>query len=433
MLIIENSKSKKLKFEEYLNNLTHIEQFINTKQRLIKILDGEPSQIFRDSFPLDYRREQGTFFSSHRLSRILFKMAEKHISSNSKIVDPTCGIGDLLIPFAYKLSINKSFGEILNTFNSRIIGYDINPMLIKATKIRLYLLSKLISGQHNLDGSSLEMKDFNNIEIKNFDDFNIDLDPKDLIVFNPPFGAILAPENNIWGKGKIQTAAFFTSNLLDKIPEGTNVFAILPDVLRSGTRYNNWREKISQRADVLNIKKYGRFDKYTDVDVFLVHFQKKKSTNVSVVKWTPTTKKEKINKYFDICVGSVVPFRLNGEGKSFIYINTNNALPWKGLKCLTRKIRFDGKSHRAPFIVIRRTSSPNDKNRAVPTLINEKGNFVIENHLFVLTPKDGSVKTCRLLIKNLKNKKTNKWLNEYIRCRHLTKESLMELPWWTNE
>jgi hypothetical protein len=34
------------------------------------------------------------------------------------------------------------------------------------------------------------------------------------------------------------------------------------------------------------------------------------------------------------------------------------------------------------------------------------------------------------LLRVLKSRKTDQWLNNRIRCRHLTVRSLNELPWW---
>ena len=427
------SQTESIKFEEYLNNLNNLKHLPNSKKSIKLILDGEPSRIFRDSFSLDYRREQGTFFSSHKLSYTLFRMADNYITPNAKVVDPTCGIGDLLLPFAAKLAAEKKFNEIIETWNNQIYGYDINSLLVRTTKIRLYYLSKLIDNNQNTLKYISVNKIIKNIAKRDFNDFNLNLQAKDIIIFNPPFGSMLAPEEISWGRGKIQTAAFFTINLLDKLPEGTNLFAVLPDVLRSGSRYGHWREEINKISDVLEIRMYGRFDSQTDVDVFIIHLKKKKTKNYNSIAWTPTTNSRKVEQYFNVCVGAVVPFRLKEEGKHCNYIDTKNALPWKGLKSLTTSVKFNGKSHRAPFVVVRRTSSPNDKQRIVPSLITKSGDFAVENHLFVLSPKDGTIETCKKLIENFKNPKTNRWINKYIRCRHLTKISLLELPWWLNE
>lgn len=56
---------------------------------------------------------------------------------------------------------------------------------------------------------------------------------------------------------------------------------------------------------------------------------------------------------------------------------------------------FDGKVIQPPCILIKRTSSPSDKFRAAATLVNLKQPIAVENHLIVVTPKDGKLKSCK--------------------------------------
>jgi hypothetical protein len=85
-----------------------------------------------------------------------------------------------------------------------------------------------------------------------------------------------------------------------------------------------------------------------------------------------------------------------------------------------------------PFVAIRRTSRPGDRHRAIGTLITALQPVAVENHLIALRPKDGTVKACRELLYSLKDDRTTHWLDERIRCRHLTVAALNELPWWHN-
>jgi hypothetical protein len=54
----------------------------------------------------------------------------------------------------------------------------------------------------------------------------------------------------------------------------------------------------------------------------------------------------------------------------------------------------------------------------------------VENHLIVFLPKNNKLSECKRLLRVLKSRKTDQWLNNRIRCRHLTVRSLNELPWW---
>ena len=78
------------------------------------------------------------------------------------------------------------------------------------------------------------------------------------------------PEHCNWSKGKINSAAIFLETCIKYSTTGTRIVAILPDVLRSGSRYDKWREIVSQNNEI-DIKIVGRFDSKTDVDVFLLY------------------------------------------------------------------------------------------------------------------------------------------------------------------
>ena len=139
--------------------------------------------------------------------------------------------------------------------------------------------------------------------------------------------------------------------------------------------------------------------------------------------------KSTIADFFDAKVGPVVPYRTPKNGPWYSYLTCNSALPWKTIKKMPNR-RFSGTIFNPPFVVLRRTSSPSDKHRALASIVLGSSPVAVENHLIVLIPKDSSIKTCKLLIDNLKRKETQVWLNKRIRCRHLTVTAIKELPWW---
>jgi len=63
------------------------------------------------------------------------------------------------------------------------------------------------------------------------------------------------------------------------------------------------------------------------------------------------------------------------------------------------------------------------------TMIVGEPGALVENHLIVLTPKDGSSDTCRRAIDLLDSTLARQWLDERIRCRHLTVRAILEMPW----
>jgi hypothetical protein len=67
--------------------------------------------------------------------------------------------------------------------------------------------------------------------------------------------------------------------------------------------------------------------------------------------------------------------------------------------------------------------------RCIGTLVTGKRPIAVENHLLVALPRDKKVGTCKELLQVLKQDSTSNWMNERIRCRHLTMGSVGDLPW----
>jgi hypothetical protein len=127
-------------------------------------------------------------------------------------------------------------------------------------------------------------------------------------------------------------------------------------------------------------------------------------------------------------VGSVVPHRDFLAGLTYNYIHAKNTPAWKTITIIKEKIKCSKSVFKPPFIVVKRTSSPSDKYRCIATIINTKESVAVENHLIVLKPKNNSIESCNKLIGALKSSNTNEWMNDRIRCRHLTVKALEELP-----
>jgi hypothetical protein len=92
--------------------------------------------------------------------------------------------------------------------------------------------------------------------------------------------------------------------------------------------------------------------------------------------------------------------------------------------------RFAGTTYQPPFVVVRRTSRRGDRHRAIGTIIAGHGPVAVENHLLILQPRDGSVRSCRRLLRVLRSPRTDEWFDQRLRCRHLTVAAMLELPWW---
>src|SRR5205823_10873749 len=113
------------------------------------------------------------------------------------------------------------------------------------------------------------------------------------IVVNPPFNQI--PSNNKlpWAKGKVSFAALFIDKIIENVNADVSIIAILPDVLRSGTRYEKWRLLVQKNCVVEKVVLLGQFDKYADVDVFALKLTKRKK----IIKVAELDKKWQPNKF----------------------------------------------------------------------------------------------------------------------------------------
>src|SRR5262249_34357984 len=139
------------------------------------------------------------------------------------------------------------------------------------------------------------------------------------IILNPPYTMVETPKTCTWTSGLVSQAALFLEKYVKTASPGTKIAAILPDVLRTGTRYRKWRECIEQYAKIELVELVGCFDTLTDVDTFICYLQVGKDSLARGVDWW--TSKENIGQaiktvgdYFEVRVGPVVPHRHKLEG-----------------------------------------------------------------------------------------------------------------------
>ena len=204
--------------------------------------------------------------------------------------------------------------------------------------------------------------------------------------------------------------------------------AILPEVLRTGTSYKKWREHIGAQAVNVAVRPWGLFDPHTDVDVFVLAVEKATTKRLSRSKWPAfRSKASKLQDRFEVSVGSVVPHRDPKAGPWHPFITSRTAPTFGTITRLPNR-RFQGTVVKTPFVAIKRTSRPGDKFRAMPTLVLGERAVAVENHLIVCRPTDGTQKSCRLLLNQLKQTQVSNWLNTTMRCRHLTVQSVRLIP-----
>src|SRR5260370_36345176 len=249
---------------------------------------------------------------------------------------------------------------------------------------------------------------------------------------------IQAPNTCKWNAGLVTEAALFLEKCVKNALPGAKIVAILPDVLRTGSRYVRWRECIEKYAKIEEVKLAGCFDASTDVDTFVCKLLVSNNASKGGLDWwisNPVLDRStrKVDDYFEVRVGPVVPYRDPLDGPSYPYIHAHRLPTWQSIEANSEFRNFSGTTFVPPFVVVRRTSRPSDRYRAVGTIIVGEHPVAVENHLIVLKPRSNTLDECVELLDVLRCTKTNDWLNERIRCRHLTVTALRELPWWTEK
>src|SRR5437870_1274544 len=97
-------------------------------------LDGEPSRMLRATNTLDKRRRLGSFFTSRVLADLA--LMKRKFNYKSRIADPACGAGDLLLAAARRLPIRNTLEATLDYWNSVLQGSDIRPEFVRLAKAR---------------------------------------------------------------------------------------------------------------------------------------------------------------------------------------------------------------------------------------------------------------------------------------------------------
>lgn len=398
--------------------------------RVDAALNGQASVELRLAAPLETRRKFGAFFTGTDLGAKLIACGTG-FGPNSVFFDPTCGMGDLLIAAARCLPICDSLTKTLKKWGQQLSGTDLHQEFVDGARTRLVLLARQI---HKSD-EVLQIpnaKLFPNIRVADGLKQASLFSRATHLLLNPPFGQVAAPPNCKWAGGRITEAAAFVIAALEQAKPGTQMLAILPEVLRSGSFSEQWRRRVGQLAEIQIVQPYGIFDDCADVDVFLLRLVKRPTevvaTNYAWAIRTCIIGSTTIGDFFEVHVGRVVPHRDPEAGPSHPYIHARSVPAWTIMKNFTDSRHHSGLVYKTPFVAIRRTSRPGHPYRATATVIAGITPVAVENHLIVCEPKDGTLATCKALMKQLKTKAVNEFLDQRIRCRHLTVGAVSSIP-----
>ena len=437
---LQSAPSKMKAYLQYSNQLDALLDDIEwganlqpERQRVIHSLNGGASQALREIVSDKHIQRTGTFFTGELLARRVVSRVRRNKSLHRlPVYDPTCGVGDLLLHWTEFLPIESSLTSTLRIWERLIFGIDLHSEFIQVAKRRL-VLQALFRGARLRRSLPPRIEDlFPGLTTGDIHKQGHVVPEDATLLMNPPFTLTKAPKDCDWASGKVSLAAVSFLKCLDGCSKGQHVVAILPDVLRSGTRYSHWRNRVEEKLQIGRLDVYGRFDSYADIDVFIIEGQIG-CGRVGTFGWTRISEGARRKKMKSICsisVGAVVPHRDPQNGQWKPYVEVANLPAWGRVIEIDTRKRFKGSTVRPPFVAVRRTSSPSDAQRAIGTVVSGREPVALENHLIALRPHDGKLATCNVLMKSLKDSQTSAWLNKRIRCRHLTVKALRELPLW---
>lgn len=402
-------------------------------QRFLKSLrdsnELDPNEALSASLPTRVRRKAGAFFTNASLAEALAKPFAEDLKGDATVMDPACGAGDLLLAAAKHFKHARDPERRLEEWEERIFGRDLFEEFVLSARLRMFRASLARSRAPDLHNLFLGIQ--RGCSLTSVDAYTAATH----ILINPPYTLVRAPDGCEWRTGRVSAAALFMEALAKNATAGTRIGAVLPDVLRSGSGYDKWRSMMGRLLDINSVQIVGRFARWADVDVFLLHGRVRSSSRRATSTWpTAPARVDRLAEHCGISVGPLVDYRSPKLGPWFPYVSVDNAPAWSHVNASTLGCRrFTGRTERTPFIVVRRTSRAGDAHRMVACIVTGQRRVAVENHLLILTPKTRTVAECEAIVARLRDPRTTAWLNERIRLRHLTIGAVGDLPWWNAE
>jgi hypothetical protein len=397
--------------------------------------------MLRTLVPRDVRRQEGAFFTSGPVrAKFGALLAQAGAELERPYWDPACGAGDLLLEASGTLQLGPTLAQTLRSWGTKLRGHDTQPAFVEAAQLRLFIAAV---ARHRSRGDKVTVKA--DAAARSFPLLQVGDGLEAMravrgfgghMLLNPPFGTVAAEPGCDWSTGLTSNAGVFFLAAAEALARNRQITAVLPDVLRSGSRYDAWRSRVDALVAVEQIAVHGVFDDHTDVDVFLLRALRvrdgDRTSNVS--RWWPElTSKVRVGDVFEVRVGPVVDNRDPHEGPEVPFLVARGIPPSGEIGTPERTRCFAGRLVFPPFVAIRRTSRPgpgaNGGSRASGVIIRGTEPVAVDNHLITLQPKEGGVERCRELIASLESLEVRTWLDERIRCRHMTVRVVQSLPW----
>lgn len=425
-VLVRGAFKKYQPFVTEVRSLSAMPASAEWRDKALAALNGQAGTELEKRVSLYSRRRAGAFFTNHVLADKL--LAKIDFGDNPIVYDMACGAGDLLLAAARIIGKKTSLNDTVHSWLLSIHGTDRVGHFVDAARARLLLQARVF---HPADATPRK-SGFENVAVGDAMKEEKLIAKATHIVMNPPFVSRRVAVDCEWASGKANLAATFVDHALKHMQAGAQMYAILPEVLRTGTRYLKWRNLVAARAQSFTVESAGQFSGTADVDVFFLRLTRGESGDGNQAAWDEKPKLASINaclgEHFDVSVGPVVPYRDPHEGDFHPFATPHNIATWEVVSDPLPQRRWKGRLVRPPFVVLRRTSRPGDHYRATASVVKTGQPVAVENHLIVCSPKVGGLGACRDLMKALRSDAVNMHLNKIMRCRHLTVKSVREIP-----
>jgi len=341
------------------------------------------------------RRALGEFFTPTEIARHLVALADYDplTISTHKVVDPSCGSGNLLASVAAAVVEAVQTGSLdaakaVSGMNRNICGFDIQPIAVLLTRLQLLLASLPVLEHCGLpDANVYEILSFSSVQLADplcdpedrWDRFA----PFDLVVANPPFMKV--------AKGSLPCVTYYEDVLAGQpnlyqlflwwairaTRPGGRISFLVPQSMRAGQYLNRLRQAIADSCELTAITCFpggtGIFDS-VDQQMMLVALRKRAKTpekpNVAI---RVSADRQSLDQLCALNVGNDQVVRMQG-----------NRLVW----CVSDDLidyAIMGKVYECETVL-----------REVDELRVLNGGFVWNQHKERLTPREGE-KTLPLL------------------------------------
>jgi len=409
--------------ESYEDNLAAI-------LRTQSIPDVMPSSVLyaapvvvMDALDVEKRRAHGIFFTHPTMASQLASHIQSEVARGCVVMDPGIGGGDLLLACARHLPRRRSVDATLRLWSELLRGYERHAGFLKLARLRLAVLAKALHRSSAPLDPDLVLEMFPDLRHGDFLQASLaNLTSDTCVITNPPFNYV---RDTALRNGRISAAALFLVKLYNELPDGAHIVGVFPEVLRCGSTYDELRAEIASSLTTVVEESLGRFARRADVDVYLGYYRRRQGPVTNLMM--PAGITASVSDFFSVQIGYVVPHRAPNSGQWTRYVTAKNTPTWDSGFTPTANRRHRGPTVAPPFVIVRRTSSPSQRHRAVGTIIVGERQIAVENHLIVLKPNDGKLETCKRLLETLRDPRTSVQLNASMRCRHLTKASLQRL------